>query len=40
MLRDEVISAQSAEVDIVSGATLTSEGFIRSLDGALSQARS
>jgi uncharacterized protein with FMN-binding domain len=38
MLRDEVISAQSANVDIVSGATLTSEAFIRSLDSALSQA--
>ena len=38
MLRDEVISAQSASVDIVSGATLTSEAFIRSLDSALSQA--
>ena len=39
MLRDEVISAQSANVDIVSGATLSSEAFIRSLAGALGQAR-
>jgi uncharacterized protein with FMN-binding domain len=38
MLRDEVVSAQTANVDIVSGATLTSEAFIRSLDGALQQA--
>jgi uncharacterized protein with FMN-binding domain len=39
MLRDEVVSAQTANVDIISGATLTSEAFIRSLDGALRQAR-
>lgn len=38
LLRDEVIAAQSADVDIVSGATLTSEAFIRSLSGALAQA--
>jgi uncharacterized protein with FMN-binding domain len=38
MLRDEVVSAQSANVDIISGATLTSEAFIRSLDGALKKA--
>jgi uncharacterized protein with FMN-binding domain len=40
MLRDEVVSAQSAEVDIISGATLTSEAFIRSLAAALRQATS
>ncbi len=39
MLRDEVISAQSSEVDIISGATLTSEAFIQSLRGALGGAR-
>jgi len=39
MLRDEVVSAQSAEVDIISGATLTSEAFIRSLSRALRSAR-
>ncbi len=39
MLRDEAVSAQSAKVDIISGATLTSKAFIRSLDGALSEAR-
>jgi uncharacterized protein with FMN-binding domain len=39
-LRDEVVRAQTAKVDIVSGATLTSLAFIRSLDGALSQAQS
>ncbi len=39
MLRDEVISAQSAQVDIISGATLTSEAFIQSLTAALQGAR-
>jgi uncharacterized protein with FMN-binding domain len=38
LLRDEVIRAQSAHVDIVSGATLTSRAFMRSLDAALRQA--
>ncbi|MEK1886881.1 MAG: FMN-binding protein [Phyllobacterium sp.] len=38
LLRDEAVSAQSAKVDIVSGATLTSRAFIRSLGGALQQA--
>ncbi|TIV71009.1 MAG: FMN-binding protein, partial [Mesorhizobium sp.] len=40
MLRDEAISAQSADVDIVSGATLTSKAFIQSLGGALKKASS
>ncbi len=39
MLRDEVISAQSARVDIVSGATLSSRAFIQSLRAALDKAR-
>lgn len=38
MLRDEVVAAQTANVDIISGATLTSEAFMVSLDGALRQA--
>lgn len=38
MLRDEVIAAQSANVDIISGATLTSAAFIKSLGKALEQA--
>ncbi|TPI13111.1 FMN-binding protein [Mesorhizobium sp. B4-1-3] len=38
MLRDEAISAQSANVDIISGATLTSKAFRQSLAGALKQA--
>jgi uncharacterized protein with FMN-binding domain len=40
MLRDEAISAQDADVDILSGATLTSKAFIRSLGGALKKASS
>jgi uncharacterized protein with FMN-binding domain len=38
MLRDEAISAQSADVDIITGATLTSKAFVQSLRGALKQA--
>ena len=38
MLQNEVIAAQSANVDIISGATLSSDAFIRSLNGALSKA--
>ena len=40
MLRDEVIAAQSANVDIITGATLSSRAFIESLGGALNQASS
>jgi uncharacterized protein with FMN-binding domain len=40
ILRDEAISAQDANVDIISGATLTSRAFIRSLGGALKKASS
>jgi uncharacterized protein with FMN-binding domain len=35
MLHDEVIQAQSANVDMVSGATLTSEGYLSSLQSAI-----
>ena len=38
ILEEEVIQAQSGQVDIVSGATLTSEAFIQSLNGALQKA--
>jgi uncharacterized protein with FMN-binding domain len=38
ILVNEAIQAQSAKVDIVSGATDTSEAFIQSLSNALSQA--
>ncbi|TGQ64731.1 FMN-binding protein [Mesorhizobium sp. M00.F.Ca.ET.186.01.1.1] len=40
MLRDEAIRAQGANVDIISGATLTSRAFIQSLRGALNKASS
>ncbi len=40
MLQQEAIQAQSANVDLISGATLTSEGFQESLQSALDQARS
>ncbi len=38
MLEQEVISAQSAHVHAVSGATLTSDAFIRSMHDALRRA--
>jgi uncharacterized protein with FMN-binding domain len=37
-LQQEAIQAQSASVDIVSGATLTSQGFEMSLQSALQAA--
>lgn len=38
-LRSEAIQAQNANVDIISGATLTSEAFTESLQTALDTAR-
>lgn len=38
ILREEVLSAQSANVRMVSGATYTSEGYLNSLQSALDQA--
>jgi uncharacterized protein with FMN-binding domain len=38
-LQQEAIQAQSANVSVVSGATLTSQAFIQSLTAALSQAQ-
>ena len=38
-LQTEAIQAQSANVDLISGATLTSEAFAESLQAALSTAR-
>ena len=38
-LTSEAIQAQSANVDIVSGATDSSDAFIQSLSDALSQAK-
>ncbi|GGF36122.1 hypothetical protein GCM10011321_28930 [Youhaiella tibetensis] len=39
MLEQEVISAHSANVNLITGATLTSQAYVRSLQGALDQAR-
>lgn len=39
VLVQEAISSQNAQVDVVSGATQTSEGFMKSLASALSQAK-
>ena len=38
-LASEAIQAQSAQVDVISGATDSSEAFIQSLSDALSQAK-
>ncbi len=38
MLRTEALQAQSAEINVISGATYTSEGFASSLQAALRQA--
>jgi uncharacterized protein with FMN-binding domain len=37
ILLNETISAQSARIDTVSGATYTSEGYVQSLQSALDQ---
>ncbi len=38
MLRDEVLSAQSAKVSSIGGATYTSSGYLKSLQAALDSA--
>jgi uncharacterized protein with FMN-binding domain len=38
ILIQETVSAQSAHVDMVSGATVTSDGYLESLQSALDQA--
>ncbi|TWG27134.1 FMN-binding protein [Micromonospora palomenae] len=38
-LRTEALAAQSAQIDAVSGATLTSEGYTESLQAALDSAQ-
>ena len=38
ILVQETISAQSADIDMVSGATVTSDGYVQSLQSALDQA--
>ena len=37
-LIQETIQSQSADIDMVSGATYTSDGYLRSLQSALDQA--
>jgi uncharacterized protein with FMN-binding domain len=37
-LTQETLSAQSADIDMVSGATVTSDGYLQSLQSALDQA--
>jgi uncharacterized protein with FMN-binding domain len=39
ILRQETLRAQSAAVNVVSGATQTSDGYIQSLAGAIAKAR-
>jgi uncharacterized protein with FMN-binding domain len=38
MLRSEVLQAQNAQIDVISGATYTSEGYAQSVASALSKA--
>lgn len=38
VLVDETMSAQGADIDMVSGATVTSQGYLTSLQSALDQA--
>ena len=38
ILGDEAVSAQSADIDFVSGATVTSTGYTQSLQSAIDQA--
>jgi len=38
MLRSEVLAAQSAQINLISGATYTSQAYAASLQGALDQA--
>ena len=38
LLRQEALDAQSAQIDTLSGATYTSEGYAQSLQAALDQA--
>lgn len=38
MLRTEALQAQSARIDVISGATYTSDSYVQSLESALQQA--
>jgi uncharacterized protein with FMN-binding domain len=39
LLHDEVLRAQSAQIDLISGATYTSDAYQQSLQGAIDQSR-
>lgn len=39
ILREEALTAQSASIDLLSGATYTSRAYVKSLQAALDQAR-
>jgi uncharacterized protein with FMN-binding domain len=39
ILREEALTAQSASIDLLSGATFTSEAYAESLQSALDQVR-
>ena len=39
LLREEVLQAQSANIDVISGATYTSDSYAQSVQAALDQAR-
>jgi hypothetical protein len=38
ILISDTLDAQSADIDMITGATVTSEGYVRSLQGALDRA--
>jgi hypothetical protein len=38
ILISDTLEAQSADIDMITGATVTSEGYVRSLQGALDRA--
>jgi uncharacterized protein with FMN-binding domain len=38
ILIDETVQDQSAKIDMVSGATVTSQGYVQSLQAALDEA--
>ena len=40
MLHDEVLQAQNAQINLISGATYTSDAYQQSLQAALDQNRS
>jgi len=39
ILAQEVVQAQSAQIDAVSGATVTSDGYLQSLQSAIDRSR-